>query len=67
MCGPHSTSILSPLTDGSGQYAREEFQQYDSQVGLSGIVILVLDRKCDITIYHGFYKSLWIDCSIKVF
>ena len=27
MCDPPSSSILSPLTDGTGQYAREEFPE----------------------------------------
>ena len=41
------------------------------KIGLYGIAILVLDtfyrKNCDITILCGFYKTLWIDCSIRVF
>ena len=40
-------------------------------LGLGSNAILVLNilhrKKHDITIYHGFYRSQFIDCSIRVF
>ena len=61
---------INLLTNICGQICKKG-SYISNTVGLGGNAILVLDilyrKNRGITIYLGFYSSLWIDCSIRIF